>query len=241
MIAVVETGMMGTMPTAQRRTPGEGRATGRPPRISRAKIVRTARRIVDEEGVGRLTMRRLAKEVGSTPMALYHHVGDKEELLLLLLDDFAASMPRPELPADPRERVISAARAMHDGLARCPWIVEVLTADDLMSDAALWYVEHIVDGAIECGLSPEEAVHAYRSIWYYTAGELIIRASAGRRREQGGRLTHREQVFSALDPEALPRLSALAGRWEALTARETYAEGLRSLVDGLLGAPGRGR
>jgi AcrR family transcriptional regulator len=82
--------------------------------------------------VERLTMRRLAKEVGSTPMALYHHVRDKEELLLLLLEDFAAEMPRPDLPADPYERIVATWTAIRDHLSRRPWAVEVLTADDLL-------------------------------------------------------------------------------------------------------------
>ncbi|MFG3246874.1 TetR/AcrR family transcriptional regulator [Streptomyces sp. NPDC048187] len=218
-------------------SPRPGRP-GRPPRLSRAEIVTTARRIVDEEGVGKLTMRRLAKELGSTPMALYHHVRDKEELLLLLLEDFAGRAARPRLPADPRERLLAAATAMRDLLAQCPWLVEVLTADDLLAPSALWFVEHVVDAAVECGLTPEQAVGAYRSIWYYTAGELVVRATAARRRATDTRPTYRDRVFADLDPASLPRLAALGPRWAELTAEDTYATGLRALVDGLL--PHRG-
>ncbi|GGV08728.1 TetR family transcriptional regulator [Actinomadura cremea] len=210
---------------------------GRPPRISRAEIVETARRIVDAEGVDRLTMRRLAKEVGSTPMALYHHVRDKEQLLVLLLDDYAArNMRRPELPDDPRERVVALAAAIRETLAGCPWIVEVLTADDLMSEAALWYNERIVNALMECGLTIERAVHAYRSIWYYTAGEMLVRASSTRRRAHDDRPTYRDRVFAGLDPVELPRLASLGERWPELTAEDTYLDGLRALVSGLVEA-----
>ncbi|MFI2375596.1 TetR/AcrR family transcriptional regulator [Streptomyces sp. NPDC018964] len=216
-------------PSAPRRTPG------RPPRISREAIIGTARRIVEEGGVDRLTMRRLATEVGSTPMALYHHVRDKEELLVLLLDDYAArTLRRPELPADPRERVVVAAAAIHEALAACPWIVEVLTADDLLSTSALWFVEQIVDGLVGCGLSLDRAVHGYRAIWYYTAGEIVVRTTAARRRADDDRATYREQVFAGLDPSELPRLAQAADRWAPLTAEDTYRDGLRALVDGLL-------
>ncbi|MFI8915716.1 TetR/AcrR family transcriptional regulator [Streptomyces sp. NPDC053513] len=211
------------------------KALGRPSRISREEIIETARRIVDEGGVDRLTMRRLATEVGSTPMALYHHVRDKEELLVLLLDDYAArTLRRPELPADPRERVVVAAAAIHEALVACPWIVEVLTADNLMSTTALWFVEQIVDGLAACGLSPDRAVHGYRAIWYYTAGEIVVRATAARRRAGDDRTTYRERAFAELDPHELPRLAQVADRWAPLTAEDTYLDGLRSLVDGLL-------
>ncbi|EFL23632.1 putative transcriptional regulator [Streptomyces himastatinicus ATCC 53653] len=225
-------------PSAPRKT------RGRPPRFSREEVVATARRIVDEDGVDRLTMRRLATEVGSTPMALYHHVRNKEELLLLLLDDHAArTLRRPELPAHPRERIIVAAAAIHEALAACPWIVEVLTADDLMSASALWFVEQIVDGLVECGLTPERAVHGYRAVWYYTAGEIVVRATAARRRADADdadadayadRATYRERVFADLDPDELPRLARIADDWAPLTAEDTYLDGLRALVDGLL-------
>ncbi|MER7850445.1 TetR/AcrR family transcriptional regulator C-terminal domain-containing protein [Kitasatospora sp. NPDC096077] len=221
----------------QQPSPTPRKATGRPPRISREEVVETARRIVAEEGVGKLTMRRLAGEIGSTPMALYHHVRNKEELLVLLLDDYAARALRPvELPADPRERVLAAATAIHDALAACPWIVEVLAADDLFSTHALWYVERIVDGLVDCGLSPERAAQGYRAIWYYTTGEIVVRATAAERRAGDDRPTYREQVFAALDPAEYPRLAQVAGRWEPVTAQDAYGDGLRALVTGLLAA-----
>ncbi|SCF96420.1 TetR/AcrR family transcriptional regulator [Streptomyces sp. Ncost-T10-10d] len=216
-------------PSAPRKT------LGRPPRISLEEVVETASRIVTEEGVNRLTMRRLATEIGSTPMALYHHVRDKEQLLVLLLDDYATrTLRRPELPAHPRERIVAAAAAIHEALAACPWITEVLTADDLMSTSALWFVEQIIDGLVECGLTPAQAVRGYRAIWYYTAGEIMVRAAAARRRADDDRATYRERVFTDLDPGELPRLAQVADRWASLTVEDTYLDGLRALVDGLL-------
>ncbi|MFK0136508.1 TetR/AcrR family transcriptional regulator [Streptomyces murinus] len=217
-------------PSAPRRNPG------RPPRFTREEVIGAARRIVAEEGVERLTMRRLATEVGSTPMALYHHVRNKEELLVLLLDDHAArTLRRTAMPAEPRERIVTAAAAIHRALADCPWIVEVLTADDLLSASALWFVEQIVDGFVACGLTPERAVHGYRAIWYYTAGEIVVRTAADRRRADDDRPTYREQVFTGLAPGELPRLAGLADAWGPLTAEDTYLDGLRALVEGLTG------
>jgi AcrR family transcriptional regulator len=217
-------------PSSPRKT------TGRPARISREEVIEAGGRILAEEGADRLTMRRLAAEVGTTPMALYHHVRDKEELLLLLLDEYAAqAMRRPEPTADPREQTVAAAAAIHDALIACPWVADLLTADDLMSRAALWFVEQIVDGLIRSGLTPERAVHGYRAIWYYTLGEITITATAAKRR-QDPRPTRREQIFTALDPADLPRLAQLADRWTPLTGADTYLDGLRALVNGLTSA-----
>ncbi|MGI5217651.1 TetR/AcrR family transcriptional regulator [Nocardia sp. CA-290969] len=208
--------------------------TGRPPRLSRAQILTAASELIAQDGADALTMRRLAARLDVTPMAVYHHVRNKEELLLLLLDEVAAGIERPELPDDPRERMIRAARTMHDTLARVPWAVEVLTADDLLSPAALWYPEQIVDAAVTCGLSAADAVRAYRAIWYYTAGEILVRAAAARRRAADDRKTFRARLFDSLDHTEWPRLATVADEWDRLTEADTYEPGLRALVEGLL-------
>lgn len=208
--------------------------TGRPPKISRAEIVSAASRIIDEQGIEALTMRQVAREVGTTAMALYHHVRDKTELLQLLLDEHAARIEMPEpIEDDPVGQVVATATAMRDALNGRPWVVDVLRSDDLLSPRALHYNELIVDGFQRAGLSAEDAVDGYRIIWHYTAGEISGRAAATRRRADESP-TYRSKVFADIDPAQHPRLAAVGERWEELTARDTYAKGLRALVTGLL-------
>ncbi|HEX4223658.1 MAG TPA: helix-turn-helix domain-containing protein [Pseudonocardiaceae bacterium] len=213
----------------------DGARTGRPPKISRADIVTAASRIIEEQGIEALTMRALARDVGTTAMALYHHVADKNELLRLLLDEHAAvavKLPDQHFD-DPLEQIVAVASAMRAALASRPWVVEVIRADDLMSTRALPYTERIVDGFQRAGLSPEDAVDAYRIIWHYTAGEISGRAAAARRQAED-RPTYRSKVFADLDPAELPRLAELSDRWLDLSARDTFDKGIRALVKGLL-------
>src|SRR5215216_7569934 len=44
-------------------------------------VVEGALALAEAEGLGAVTIRRLAKELGVTPMALYWHFGSKDELL----------------------------------------------------------------------------------------------------------------------------------------------------------------
>ncbi|OXM61860.1 TetR/AcrR family transcriptional regulator [Amycolatopsis vastitatis] len=211
---------------------------GRPPTTSRPQILEAARVILDRDGWEKLTIRRLATELGVGATTLYHHVRDKDDLLIQLLEHYAGQLPRPELPDDPRERVVAAATVMHDSLAAWPEIVEVLTADDVLGESALWMVEGIVGGALGCGCTPERAVAVYRDIWYYTVGEILVRARAGRRAAQD-RPRYRDSVFGSLDSARFPSLAAVGDRWPELTARDTYRQGLRALVDGLLAQESR--
>ncbi len=94
-------------------------------------------------------------------------------------------------------------------------------------------VDTIVGSAIECGCTPEQAVDLYRSLWYYTVGEILVRAHARRRAEEE-RPRYRDTVFKRLDASRFPSLAPLGDRWPQLTSRDTYRQGLRAFVDGLL-------
>ncbi|MGI5159883.1 TetR/AcrR family transcriptional regulator [Microbispora sp. CA-102843] len=219
---------------SQRNAP-HGR-TGRPPVTSRAQILAAARRLIDRDGWEQLTIRRLATELGIGTMTLYHHVRDKEELLLLLITEYANQIPYLDLPGEPRDRVIATAIVIHDALAAWPWAAEVLTTDGLIGRLgdSLWMVENIVAGAIDYGCTPEQAVHVFRSIWYYTVGEILVRAHSAHRPADDGRPADRDPLFSGLDESRMPRLVALGDQWPALAAQDTYPHGLRAFVDGLL-------
>lgn len=215
------------------RPPASHGRTGRPPLTSRAQILQAARRLIDQDGWEKLTIRRLAAELGIGATTLYHHIRHKDDLLVLLLNQHVEQSERPRLPSDPRERIIVAATAMHDTLAAWPWAAEVLTADGfvgLLDEAALWMVEAIVAGADDHGCTPAQSVGLFRDIWYYTVGEVLVRARSARRRTADEPPALRD----AFDASRVPHLAAVGHRWAALAARDTYPEGLRALVDGLL-------
>ena len=50
------------------------------------EIIRVAVRVVDAEGLGALSARRIAKELGVSPMTLYNYVENLEEIEKPALD-----------------------------------------------------------------------------------------------------------------------------------------------------------
>src|ERR1700716_2203713 len=90
------------------------------------------------------------------------------------------SSPGPDSRREPRMRLQRACRTMRDGLAQHAWVVDVLAQGDLIAPAILWLVEEIVAGFVACGLSDEEAADAYRAVWQFTVGELIIQRGLAR-------------------------------------------------------------
>jgi TetR/AcrR family tetracycline transcriptional repressor len=71
------------------------RTTAAKAELSRSTIVERALAIADTEGMGAVTIRRVAQEFGVTPMALYWHVSNKDELLAAMGEEFFADLDVP--------------------------------------------------------------------------------------------------------------------------------------------------
>lgn len=63
-------------------------------------VADTALRILSDFGLGDLTMRRLARELGVQPSALYWHVADKQSLFVLLAERISAEAEAATRPAE---------------------------------------------------------------------------------------------------------------------------------------------
>ncbi|MDG4800021.1 helix-turn-helix domain-containing protein [Micromonospora sp. WMMD980] len=86
------------------------------PSLSREAIAAAGLRLVETRGAEALSMRRLAGELGCSPMALYRHVSDKRELLVLVLEQVAAGIELPEPVGSPRQRLVELFGGLYDYL-----------------------------------------------------------------------------------------------------------------------------
>jgi len=60
--------------------------------LGKAGILSATKEICVEEGIGQLTMRRLAARLGVTPPAIYRHFRDKDDLIQALVHDANRSL-----------------------------------------------------------------------------------------------------------------------------------------------------
>jgi len=84
-------------------------------RLNRERVLRAAVALADEAGIGAVSMRRLAQELGVVPMALYKHVADKDELLDGMVDTVIAEIDPPDPGLDwkngIRQRILAARKS----------------------------------------------------------------------------------------------------------------------------------
>ncbi len=212
-----------------RETPPTARRPGRPARLSQDAVLDAAEATLAREGVEGVTIRRVADLLGVSPMALYRHVKDKDDLLVLLIDRLAQRLEYPALPGDPRGRLLALWKTLYDGLAAYPWLPEVLARRRLMAPSVMWAIEEIHVAFQDGGLDLDGAVLAYRVVWDFTLGALLVRAGLTLDRP-----SVQEAVRGSPDPQRYPTLARAAVAWRRAHGRDTYHSDLEELVDALL-------
>ncbi|MGW6128831.1 TetR/AcrR family transcriptional regulator [Cellulomonas sp. NPDC055163] len=101
------------------------------PSLTLDRIADAAVALADSEGLGAVSMARLAESLGFTTMSLYRYVSSKDEVLALMADAAVGPPPAPE-PGAPdgwRPRLEQLVRAQGPVLRAHPWLAQ--------SDAAL--------------------------------------------------------------------------------------------------------
>jgi AcrR family transcriptional regulator len=127
---------------------------GPKPGLSLQRIVAAAVRVADTEGLGAVSMGRVAAELGAAPMSLYRHVSAKEELLTLMVDAAYGDAPEPRAPGESWRAGLSQwAWAMRAQARRHPWVVRIaLNSLPIMPHEVAWF-EHALACMTGTGLT----------------------------------------------------------------------------------------
>lgn len=229
------------------REPGDPTDTRRGPRqgLTVERVVAAAIGLADTDGLGAVTMRRIAHILGVVPMSLYTYVPGKAELLDLMLDTIYGQMPRGDLAAQPwRERLAAIAHENRDLFDRHPWVAEVATSRPLLGPGAMAKYEHELAAFTGLGLDDVEMDAALTFLLGFVHGAARSAAEAVAIRQDSA--MSEEQWWAAnapllarvFDQDKYPtatRVGAAAGaaHGAAYSPEHAYDFGLRRVLDGL--------
>ena len=220
--------------------------TPEPPkeRLSRDRIVDTALAQMAADGYDAVSMRSIARALGTGPASMYAHVANKDELDQLVIDRIASLVPLPE--PDPERwreqakqllRDTLAAYRAHPGSARAALAViptgegglkvaeasmAVLLAGGIAPQAAAWFCD--VSALYVSGIAAEESIWAQRA----RAAE-----ASGVELDEHAIVAEVHRVFAELPPAQFPMISTYA---DALTTGDgdvRFEFGLDVLIAGL--------
>ena len=185
-------------------------------KLSKAAVVERALALADELGLEALTIRRLAQELGVTPMALYWHFRSKEELLAGLGDRVWAEIDvdidaAADWPAQLRgllESLVAMLRA-HPSASQL-----LLAGEKMHGEASIMATETALAVLRRGGFTPEQASEIARSAMW--TGLTLVMSEPGF--DPAGTPEERTEVMrqsrirlAMLPPDRFPRVVEAAG------------------------------
>lgn len=219
---------------------GHRPSRGPRPTLSIDRIVETAVRIADAEGLDAVSMRRVATELGTGAMTLYRYLPGKAELLDLMLDRVQRPSHDLCVPGDGDWRGVLEALA-HATLAlyrRHPWLLHVNQSRPILGPAALDGMESVLARIKPTGLSDPELISAIIMIDGYVVGAARTQVYQEEAERKSG-LTDAE--FWEAQRPMLEKIM-LSGRYPVLASlsEDTFGPdfdhfgfGLQRILDGL--------
>ncbi|MEM6985536.1 MAG: TetR family transcriptional regulator [Pseudomonadota bacterium] len=142
-------------------------------KLDRETIVEAAISLVERDGLEALSMRRVAKQLGSAPMSLYRHVRNRDDLLTAMLDTAAARIDTPATCDDPREEVVAVVMALHRTLRAEPWLVQLLLFEGQFSERIFPLIERVFAALKTLLGDTREVVEVYAILQHYLYGECL--------------------------------------------------------------------
>ncbi len=208
--------------------------------LTRDRVADTAVRIMDAEGYGAVTMRRIGRELGVEAMSLYNHVADKDDLVTAMIDAVFRDFALPSGDAgDWEEQVRSQARSYRAVLLAHPDVIQLLAENTQPSTRmeSLLPLESALATLREIGLSDQEVVTAYRMFGGFIIGYVMM--------ETRGIMSLGDDVdvgaVSAVIPDELSTLKRLVPMICAPNREVDFDFGIEVMVRGLRDRARRGR
>jgi len=229
--------------------PGTARSTGsdrpvdrRPnrPRLTRREVLATALRLIDEEGVDALTMRRLGRALDRDPMRLYRFAASKDALLDGVVELVLEELEVPSsAPAQTWSDVLRATAHRYRRIAlRHPHVVPLLVTRPLATPlglrplGTLRPLEALLELLVAAGFASHGALHAYRLYMGFLQGHVLTELQERVHDPDETDALLRLGLYR-LPPREFPRLRSLATALTEFDGAKELDEGLDIVLGGL--------
>jgi AcrR family transcriptional regulator len=220
---------------------GRGQRRGPRPALTLERIVAAAVGLADAEGLGSVSMSRVAQELGVSTMALYRHLAAKDELVELMVDA-ALGDPGETHSADWRTGLAQWAFVLRDRLHEHPWALQVPLSGPPRTPNQLAFLEQGLRALGGTGLAEHEKasivllVSGYARSAAATTLDVEARFLAAAPTPDEAMFGYAQLLRRLVDPERFPALTALlaAGVFDvADDPGDEFVFGLERVLDGV--------
>jgi AcrR family transcriptional regulator len=145
--------------------------------LSRERVLSGAVRIAGKSGIGSLTIRSLAQQLGVKPMSLYHYVANKDEILDGIVDLVISQIELPSTGGSWQPELQHWARSARRVLTRNSWAIALLESRTTPGPSTLRHHDRIIGVLRGAGFSVPMTAHAYALLDSYVYGFALQEAA----------------------------------------------------------------
>jgi AcrR family transcriptional regulator len=204
--------------------------------LTRDRIIQAALRIMDEEGLDAVTMRRVGRELGVEAMSLYNHVRDKEDVLDGIAEEVLGEFQFPGDDGDWTESARLVAREFRRLLLAHPAVMTLLTEREkpFTNPDSLRLYEYVFELFRRAGLSTADAAQAFHVFGSYILGSVTMELGimVGGPSDEAHEQAHHEMA-RMIETADLPRLREVMPLLVDCDLDQQFDFGLDLLIEGL--------
>lgn len=145
--------------------------------LSRERVLDGAVAVADAGGIAALTIRNLAEYLGVKPMAVYHYVANKEEILDGVVDRVFAEMRLPLCTGSWRTEISERCYSARLTLRRHSWATGLLDSRTSPGPATLAHHDATIATFRAGGFTIAQTAHAYALIDAFVYGFAVQEAA----------------------------------------------------------------
>jgi AcrR family transcriptional regulator len=146
--------------------------------LTRERIVAAGIAIADQDGLARVSMRRIAAQLDSSPMALYHYVPSKRDLLNLMLDAASADFAWPaKAITDWRGVLCHFAWENRRCLKQHPWVNQLRASDPEYGPEGIRILEWLLTSLSSVDLDVRTAIRVIGVLFVFVNGFVAAESS----------------------------------------------------------------
>jgi AcrR family transcriptional regulator len=156
--------------------------------LTRERIVAAGIAIADEDGLAKVSIRRIAAQLDSSPMSLYHYVPSKRDLLNLMLDAANTDFGCPaKTTNDWRDVLCHFAWESRRCLKQHPWVNQLRAADPEYGPESIRILEWLLTSLARVGLDVRTAIQVIGVLFLFVNGFVAAESSRSSLGKRGGR------------------------------------------------------
>ncbi|HTR71667.1 MAG TPA: TetR family transcriptional regulator [Mycobacteriales bacterium] len=149
--------------------------------VTRDEVVDTALRLIEENDISALTMRRLAAELGTAVTSIYWHVGNRDALLDLLVERLISDLGNVRYAGrTPRARITSLARQWRLRLWEHPHLIAIAHERGRIAAMFAPMQQALAGELAQVGVTGTKAATAIGALQFHIAASVVMERTASR-------------------------------------------------------------